>query len=88
MPVITKESDVCETGSRFPNHCAIAHLLRIVHLLRRSILVQRDRLEFFCVTEVITQIKCIPQEISLCNSNRLAIARLDYTQEHPLHYTN
>ena len=39
-----------------------------------------------CVTEVITQIKLIPRETFLCN--RLAIARLHYTQEHPLHYTN
>ena len=39
-----------------------------------------------CVTEVITQIKFISQEI--CLYNQLAIARLDYTQEHPLHHTN
>ena len=43
-------------------------------------------LTIFRVTEVITQIKSLPQEIFLCN--RLAIARLNYTQEHPLHYTN
>ena len=32
----------------------------------------------FCVTEVITQIKLIPQETFLCN--RLAIARLNHAQ--------
>ena len=36
--------------------------------------------------EVLTEIKLNPQEIFLCN--RLATARLNYTQEHPLHYTN
>ena len=44
------------------------------------------RQTIFCATEVITQIKVIAQEIFLCN--RLAIARLNHTQEHPLHYTN
>ena len=39
-----------------------------------------------CVTEDVTQSKAIPQEIFWCN--RLAIARLNYTQEHPLDYTN
>ena len=40
----------------------------------------------FCVTEVITQITLVPQEMFWCNW--LATVRLNYTQERPLHYTN
>ena len=39
----------------------------------------------FGATEAVTQIKQIPQEIFLCN--RLAIARLHCTQEHPRQIT-
>ena len=42
--------------------------------------------QYFCATELITQIKLTPHEMFLCN--RLAFASLNYMQEHPLHYTN
>ena len=55
-------------------------------LLRNPEMITKLIPQFFGATELITQTRVIPQEIFLCD--RLAIAGLDSTQKHPLHYTN